>query len=413
MPDERLYCMRFQPPHLRLVHNNNDEEAVAFAREIRDRETKLLAGVDEAWRLGWQPAELVRSVRRDRKRDGESLILHAIAADHSPRDPASLHPRWSAQLDTLTLPRVAGPNGWLLPWHRSLNFTQGRLDFIVANVALHLHRLQPIARLIPPPGSPEATAVDLTSPVDDPMLQRVRALLAQAESTTFDAEAETFMAKAQELMTRHAITEAMLDARRANLDAPTTARIAIDEPYLSQKVQLLHVVAKNTRSRCVQHVGDGMCSVIGMANDVAATDMLFTSLLVQGSAALQQHSAARPKGTAADTRDFRKSFWFGFSHRIGARLAAINEYITADLNEQHGGTLLPVLASQSTRINHAVSEMFPRMTSCRTTTGNDPAGWASGHASADTARINTGTVSTGHPSGTQSQRPSLALPRVL
>ena len=37
-----------------------------------------------------------------------------------------------------------------------------------------------------------------------------RALLAQAESTTFEAEAESFTAKAQQLMARHAIDAAMV-----------------------------------------------------------------------------------------------------------------------------------------------------------------------------------------------------------
>ena len=37
------------------------------------------------------------------------------------------------------------------------------------------------------------------------MLERVRALLAKAESTTFPEEADALTAKAQQLMTRHAL----------------------------------------------------------------------------------------------------------------------------------------------------------------------------------------------------------------
>ena len=79
------------------------------------------------------------------------------------------------------------------------------------------------------------------------MLNRIRTLLAKAEATEFAAEAETFTAKAQDLMTRHAIDEALL---RAAGDQPIEiegVRVHIHNPYATEKVQLLNQVARANR----------------------------------------------------------------------------------------------------------------------------------------------------------------------
>ena len=62
---------------------------------------------------------------------------------------------------------------------------------------------------------PSATTPCMTTEPSLPqgVLDKVRALLAKAESTTFDAEAEAFTAKAQELMARHRIDRAVFEAR--------------------------------------------------------------------------------------------------------------------------------------------------------------------------------------------------------
>ena len=100
------------------------------------------------------------------------------------------------------------------------------------------------------------------------MLDRVRALLAQAESTTFEAEAETFTAKAQQLMTRHAIDMAMVSAGSRRAERPDTIRIAIDDPYLAAKSLLLQLVAASSRCRAVFHQRFAMSSVVGFAADL-------------------------------------------------------------------------------------------------------------------------------------------------
>ncbi|HMS90362.1 MAG TPA: DUF2786 domain-containing protein, partial [Acidimicrobiales bacterium] len=52
----------------------------------------------------------------------------------------------------------------------------------------------------------------------DPVLRKIRGLLDKAEASTFEAESSALFAKAAELMSRHRITEAMIDAGRRPTD---------------------------------------------------------------------------------------------------------------------------------------------------------------------------------------------------
>ena len=139
--------------------------------------------------------------------------------------------------------------------------------------------------------------LDADPSVDDPVLVKVRALLAQAESTTFEAEAETFTAKAQELMARHAIDAAMLWATTSRDERPTTIRLPIDDPYADIKSLLLQYVASHSRCTAVWDGVNALSTVVGFASDVASTEMLFTSLLVQSQAALRAEGAKAGPGS--------------------------------------------------------------------------------------------------------------------
>ena len=60
--------------------------------------------------------------------------------------------------------------------------------------------------------------------------QQHRALLAKAEATDDPAEAETFTAKAQELMTRHAVDEAVLRSSQQDEIPVATRRVHLQPP---------------------------------------------------------------------------------------------------------------------------------------------------------------------------------------
>ncbi|HEY3834258.1 MAG TPA: DUF2786 domain-containing protein [Acidimicrobiia bacterium] len=353
---------------------------------------RALRSTRAAWSGGWQPAELVRQVQRTAKSAAANVVLLVIAADHAQWRGAELDPRWIDQVDQLPLPRVTAGSGWFAAWaeHQPTPWP----DTLSAVLALLrcLHTLHRIPILIPPPGTSPlpGTTIDLASiTMHDPILERVRALLAQAESTTFDAEAETFTAKAQELITKHAIDVAMLAAGGAHSEQTITLRLPIDDPYADAKSWLLHVVAENSRCRSVFDSHNALASVVGFASDVAATEMLFTSLLVQAQTAMQGAAARAPAGAHTRSRGFRSSFLVSFAHRIGARLEEINAAVTSAADCD--GDLLPVLAARSSRVDAAVDEMFGtlRRSAVR---GHDPVGWVSGQLAADRARLNAGDL---------------------
>ena len=355
-------------------------------RRIVDRESEgfLLSLLAPLWDHGWLPAEVIRQAARADARAGH-LVAMAVAADHWRRDPATLHPRWRAHVEALELPDVDGL-GWVATF--AAGQALGRWALLRAIVAAvgALLRAGPLPIVIPPPGS-TATGVDAGPDVDDPALHKVRALLAQAESTNFDAEAAAFTAKAQELMARHAIDVALLWARTERTERPITVRVAVDDPYADIKALLLHVVASRSRCQAVRHPHYGMCSIVGFASDVAGTEMLFTSLLVQSQVALQAEGANAGPGARTRSRSFRSSFLLSFSHRINQRLAEINAGIQRGAAEEDD-SLLPVLAARDDAVDDALRELFGELQPDVVRGGSDAAGWVRGKLAADLAKLN-------------------------
>ena len=251
--------------------------------------------------------------------------------------------------------------------------------------------------IIPPPGTPVAPSmIDHDPTIHDPVLLRVRALLAQAESTTFEAEAEAFTAKAQELMARHAIDAAVLWSTTERSERPTTIRIPIDDPYVDIKSLLLQCVAGRSRCRAVWDDRHALATVVGFASDVASTEMLFTSLLVQAQSALQAEGARAGPGGRSRSRSFRSAFLMAFTHRIDQRLASINRAVEQTVDAEAGGSLLPVLASRASVVEDEVASLFGDLVTTPVRGGGDAAGWARGTLAADLAELNPAVATAPH-----------------
>ncbi len=371
-----------------------------------EAESALLWLLAVLWDNGWQPAEVVRHAGRAEARAGR-VAAAAVAADHTRRDPATLHPRWAAQAKAFALPDVSSTSGWLTAFASGEGLDR-RAIVRAAVVALGvLGGVGPLPTLIPPPGS-TASASRQDADVDDPVLVKVRALLAQAESTTFDAEAAAFTAKAQELMARHAIDAAVLWASSERDERPTTIRLPVDDPYADIKALLLHYVAKHSRCRAVRHVRYGLVSVVGFASDVAAAELLFTSLLVQSQVALQAEGAKAAPGARARSRSFRSSFLLSFTRRVDERLAEINATVERGAVAEHEGSLLPVLAARDNVVDEAVAEMFGELRADAVRGGSDVAGWVRGKLAADLAQLSFADLDTSDDDRSDASQPALA-----
>jgi len=334
--------------------------------------------VAAAWRRGWQPADVIRYVRRELDETHVRLVAALILGEAGQR-PAP-HPRWAAQLAEVA--EAAGPDAALPP--RTDRFSR-------ATAVLELYRLLLGLPALEPLDPPRRAAV---SSSDSRTLARIRALLAKAEATGYPEEAEALSAKAQELMARHSIDEAVLaaggaTARAGGGDVPGACRIGVDPPYETAKAVLLDAVAAANRCRAVWHEEFGFSTVVGFEADLEVVELLHTSLLVQATAAMTAAEAAQRAGGRKRTKTFRQSFLAAYAHRMGDRLAATVREQTAEAAGEGGRErdLLPVLTARDVAVTEHLERLFPKTVTTRLRGVSDEAGWHQGTAAADRARV--------------------------
>jgi len=361
-------------------------------REAAERTlaTTLTSLVSRIWRAGWEPVDLVRAVRRELSEEHAALTLRAVETELSAYPAPTVDPRWSSQLRSLgaEVRRPSGATFLVLPgegdqarWVRTVH-----VALEVVHAVSRLPRLEPLS---PPPGT-AGRRLEASRAVDERVLERVRALLAKAESTPYPAEAETFTAGAQSLMARHSIDRALLEATAPRREGPGGRRVGIDNPYEGPKVALLDAVARANRCSTVWSKELGFVTVVGFPGDLDGVELLFTSLLVQATTAMTRAGSRQDGFGRSRTRSFRQSFLLAYAGRIGERLAeataAQAESVAA---EPEGAGLLPVLAARHEEVTEAVSALFPHLRTTSIGRARDGEGWASGRASADLARLDT------------------------
>lgn len=360
----------------------------------------LVSAVAAAWRLHWQPADVRRALERNlgtsHARLGAEVMQRQLRAYRASRLP----PRWQGQLDamgsgceSLDLGDIPGGTTWVAPLHPVAEQRRDALQRAIETLA-YLRTLPELPKIGPLPGESYVGPASVISQVDPVVLHRVTSLLAKAESTTFPDEAEALTAKAQQLMARHSIDMAVVEAERAGRDgsAPVVnaRRVGIDDPYAGAKTILLQVIAEANRCRAIWSKPLGFSTVFGHDVDLDVVEVLYTSLLVQSTRAM---IAASPPGRSGGaTRSFRQSFLVSFAGRIGERLReavadAVDE-VKADAPDGVAASgLLPVLASRDAAAEAACSEAFPRVRTTRTQ-AKDLAGWQAGRHAADRAQLN-------------------------
>jgi hypothetical protein len=360
----------------------------------------LCSEVDQAWERGWQPADIHRVVARHMSPNHAHLAVGAVAEQSEVyRSRQRVLPAWMAQLDEIGAALLWAPaDDHLAFLAEQRGLSRAALLRTAFELIVMLHHLPAIPLLVPPPSQwDRSAALDAalawrpeTRQTEVRHLERVRALLAKAESTEFDEEADALTAKAQELMTRHAIDDALLAAHgagRSSGEQPSPMRIGIDDPYAQAKATLLAVIAEASQCRAVWTKNFGFSTVFGFAGDLASVELLYTSLLVQARTAMVR---AGDRGKRARSSSFRRSFLFGFANRIGRRLEEAADAAVSDAVEERGGAFLPVLAERSCRVDQCRDEAFPNLGQSRITMG-DWSGWASGAEAADAALIARGS----------------------
>ncbi|MGA4972374.1 DUF2786 domain-containing protein [Streptomyces pseudogriseolus] len=320
--------------------------------------------VAAAWQRGWQPADVVRVVRRELE-ETHVRLAGALILAQARRDGRTRGARWEAQLAELRAEE---------PAPRGDRFSYATAVLELYRLLLRLPALEPLdeAAGASPSGGRERKP-------ESRMLGRIRALLAKAEATGFPEEAEALSAKAQELMARHSVDEALLAARTPAAEGPDAVRIGVEPPYEQAKAVLLDAVASANHCRAVWNEAFGFSTVVGFAPDLEAVELLFTSLLVQATTAMTKAEAAQRAGGRKRTKTFRQAFLAAYAHRVGERLAAAAAEVPVE------GDLLPVLASREVAVGERVERLFPSTTTTRLRGVGDVAGWEEGSRAAEEA----------------------------
>jgi hypothetical protein len=366
------------------------DSAAAFLADRDDADRVLVEVVTRAisglWRNGWQPADVVRIAARRLTDWHGRVAADLIAWEMRAYAPATVDERWRDQLAGLEA-AVWWKGDYLAA--RQARDGAGRLGTVSGGLELLglLTGLPRLESLSPRPGAARRTVQARSHAVSEKTFARVRALLAKAESTTYEAEAETFTSAAQSLMAKYSIDAAMLDAQPGGGEAPAGIRVGIDAPYEQPKAVLLDLIAEANRCRVIWSKELGFATVLGFCADLSWVEVLFTSLLVQAQTALV-NSGTKKHGTGRSrNKTFRRSFLSAFASRIGERLAEA----TADAVEQEsasrGTDLVPVLAAREQELEQAVERMFPNLVSHAVRTSWDREGWAAGRTAADQASL--------------------------
>ena len=365
-----------------------ERRPVAVAAEVG---VHLEQQVRFCWEHGWQPLDFDRAARRELGKTEAGLLRAVIAAEAAGYEElgSRVAPGWMSQLE-----RIGATRAWEdqhRPYLLQLGVAWPEVLASAVRVMGFLFGLPVIERLVDPPsrwrkGGAAVAAGSLPASV----LERVRALLAKAESTTFDAEADAFTAKAQELMARHRIDRAVIAARgESRADEPVGRRVGLDDPYVEAKAALLATIAGANGSRAVWSKNMGFSTLFGFASDLDAIEELFTSLLVQVAAALRREGSKHDRAGRSRTTRFRRSFLVAFATRIGQRLREAVDATVDAVSDETGTALVPVLASRDEAVRAAADAAFPEA-GAFSPAASDGEGWYAGTLFGDRADLALG-----------------------
>ena len=224
---------------------------------------------------------------------------------------------------------------------------------------------------------------------DNPLLGRIRKLLAKAEAQgVTPAEAEALTAKATELMARSGIDRALLAATKPDTDRPGNRIIEVPNPWSVVRAHLLTGVSAAMRCQCVllpAKGGSRRIHVFGYTSDLERVEILYTSLLVQMAHGL---AAAEVPVTARSSRSWRRSWLLGFTSAVTARMRAAEQRAASQAEQERDGsgpTAELVLADRALVIRYQCEQAYPRIRMTRITyTGS---GYHTGYAEGQRADI--------------------------
>lgn len=220
------------------------------------------------------------------------------------------------------------------------------------------------------------------------VLERIRKLLAQANGDGVTAEeAQSFAERAAQLMARHGVEQAMLDAHRDPADDPVEhKRIDLEAPYRHERGRLLSLVG---RPLCVEvYWNSRRATMVGRRSDIERAEQLYTALLLFAVSGLREPVDTSwcwtTQEAAVATRQHRTAWLTGFADRIGRRM---REAYASAVEEAAGSGAELVLADRLAVARAHGSELFPKVRTHKARTIRDRRAYSEGQRAANGADL--------------------------
>ncbi|MFI6909741.1 DUF2786 domain-containing protein [Nonomuraea sp. NPDC050394] len=195
----------------------------------------------------------------------------------------------------------------------------------------------------------------------DKTLDRIRRLLAQAESTTHEGERETFMEKAAYFMAKYGIERAQLGHLHPDSDKPNRRIISAYNPWANEQIRLIYRVAEALRCQCLV-LGSGrsgrpsQVEVFGFSSDMERAELLYTSLLLQMFTGL--HRQPIPAGHRRP-RAFRHAWLVGFADEAARRIAEAEQRARHEAELTSTSTTIALL-DRDKIVSRMFSDAYPK-----------------------------------------------------
>lgn len=235
-----------------------------------------------------------------------------------------------------------------------------------------------------------------TEEIDTSKLGKIRALLDKAESTSaeFPDEAEALMAKAMDLMERYRISEAMIADAAPLQDRGKIVEVTIaagSGPYVNARIALAGAVARShSVVLLIQTTFRGKSIILnGYETDVALSEMLYTSLLVQATRAMDSPEVLAQKPSGIHGTSFKRAFLLSFADRIEQRLKEASA-VAAAAYEGEGRSVALVLVDRSKDVQDYIFNRYGKLRQARPSSpASSHAGMKAGMDAADAADLST------------------------
>lgn len=209
---------------------------------------------------------------------------------------------------------------------------------------------------------------------DDQALDKVRKLLATAESYAeqgFDDAATTFREQATGLLTRYQLDESLLDDGKPQTDEVGLRIFTCTGRFARRHHNLLNAVAHAMGCRTVLYRGhqESPTHVIGFERDLDATELLWTSLMVQAQSELSRAAViAKAEMNGSWSKDiFTKNFLDAYRRTIYNRLVKDRDAAVKVIETETDSSLLPVLRDRKARVDEFMDHSYGKLRNLKST----------------------------------------------